>query len=82
MLTTSALYGKSLPLKLPIASIAEEYKAGKVRTIMTLRYSKDTKIRENPPEVRSGKKWNAENEVNKLIEKLEQKDIVGSVQTK
>ena len=81
MLTSSALYGKSLPLNLPLASIAEEYKAGKVRTIMTLRYSKDPKIKDNPPEVRSGGKWNAEQEVNNLIDQLEHKDIVGSVQT-
>ena len=81
MLTTSAIYGKSIPLNLPLASITEEYKAGKVRTIMTLRYSKDVKIRENPPEVRSGKKWNAEEETDRLIEQLEHKDIVGSVQT-
>ena len=47
-----------------IASIKEEFKAGKVRTVMTLRYSKDEKIREDPPEVRSGKKWNAETAVN------------------
>ena len=81
MITTSALYGKAIPLKLPLISIAEEYKAGKVRTIMTLRYSKDIKIKDNPPEVRSGVKWNAEEEVNNLIEQLEHKDIVGSVQT-
>ena len=78
MIASPGLYGKALPLTL--VSIAEEYKAGKVRAIMTLRYLKDTKIKENPPMVRSGAKWNTEQEVNKLIEKLEHKDIVGSVQ--
>ena len=81
MLTTAALYGKTIPLRLPLASIAEEFKAGKVRTVMTLRYSKDVRIRENPPEVRSGKKWIVEQTVNKIIEQLEHKDIVGAVQT-
>ena len=47
-----------MPLRLPLAfTIVEEFKAGKVRTAMILHYSKDEKIRENPPEVRSGKKW-------------------------
>ena len=55
MIASSGLYGKALPLKLTLVSIAEEYKARKVRAIMTLRYSKDTKIKENPPEVR---RWN------------------------
>ena len=40
MLTSSALYEKSLHLKLPLVSIAEEHKVGKVRTIMALRCSK------------------------------------------
>ena len=81
MITTTALYGRSCPLTLPLASIKEEFKAGKVRTVMTLRYSKDDKIRDDPPEVRSGKKWRAETAVNDLIGQLEHKDIIGSVQT-
>ena len=60
MLTTSALYGRSSPLKLPITSITEEFKAGKIRTVMTLRYSRDEKIKKDPPEVRTRKKWSAE----------------------
>ena len=43
-LNSSALYGKGLPLELPITLIVEEYKAGKVRTMMMLRLSKDTYI--------------------------------------
>ena len=81
MLATSALYGKMSPLQLPFASIVEEYKAGKVRTVMTLRYSKDMKIRENPPEVRTGRKWNAESRVDDVLSQLEHSDIIGSVQT-
>ena len=81
MLATSALYGKMSPLQLPFASIVEEYKAGKVRTVMTLRYSKDMKIRENPPEVRTGRKWNAESRVDDALSQLEHRDIIGSVQT-
>ena len=68
-------------LTLPLASIKEELKAGKVRTVMMLRYSRDDTIRNNPPEVRTGKKWSAESTVNNLIDQVEHKDIVGSVQT-
>ena len=80
MLTTSALYGRLSPLKLPIASITEEFKAGKIRTVMTLRYSKDEKIRSNPPEVRTGQKWSAEMTTDDLVCQLEHKDVIGSVQ--
>ena len=43
-INSTALYGKKQQLTLPIPSIFEEYKAGKVRTVMMLRYSKDEKI--------------------------------------
>ena len=48
---------------------------------MVLRYTRDDTIRYNPPEVRTGKKWSAESTVNNLIDQVEHKDIVGSVQT-
>ena len=79
-LNTSALYGKGTPLELPITSIVEEYKASKVRTVMMLRYSKDQRIREDPPQVRTGKRWSAEQEVDRAEAALRHKDIVGSVQ--
>ena len=77
----AALYGKGTPTELPITSIVEEYKAGKVRTVMMLRYSKDQEIREDPPEVRTGKLWSAVQEVDKAEVALRHKDIVGAVQT-
>ena len=40
-LNNIAIYGRKSQLQLPIVSIVEEYKAGKVRTIMMLRYSRD-----------------------------------------
>ena len=80
-LNNAALYGKGIPLELPITSIVEEYKAGKVRTVMMLRYSKDQTIRDDPPDVRTGKRWQAEVEVDRAEEALKHKDIVGAVQT-
>ena len=74
-LNNTALYGKGTPLELPITSIVEEYKAGKVRTVMMLRYSKDQAIREDPPEVRTGSRWVAEEEVDKAEVALKHRDI-------
>ena len=79
-LNISALWGKKKQLQLPITSIVEEYKAGKVRTVMMLRYSNDPSIRDEPPEVRTGKKWKAEEAVDCAIRNLEHADIVGAVQ--
>ena len=58
-LNNAALYGKGIQLELPITSIMEEYTAGKVRTEMMLRYSKDQTIRDDPPYVLTGKRWQA-----------------------
>lgn len=82
-INNTARYGKKLKLT---PSIFEEYKAGKSRTIMILWhskewYSKDEKIRKNPPEFGTYRKWNAENEVNNVISSLKHQDILGSTQT-
>ena len=79
-LNNSAIYGKNGQLQLPFASIVEEYKAAKVRTVMTLRYSNDPAIQEDPPDVRTGRKWNAEETTSRAIESLHHADIVGSAQ--
>ena len=39
------------------------------------------KISENPPEVRTFRKWNAEDEVNEAISRLRHQDIIGLTQT-
>ena len=52
-----------------------------MRTVMMLRYSKDQAIREDLSEVRTGKKWNAEEEVDKEMNSLRDGDIVGTVQS-
>ena len=55
----SALYGKVIQLELPITSI----KAGKVRIAMMLGFSNDLSIK-----VQTGKRWQAECEVDKAAE--------------
>ena len=47
---------------------------------MILRYSKDQRIRVDPPELRTGKRWPAGQEVDREEAALKHKDIVGSVQ--
>jgi len=52
----TALYGKGGQRELPLTSFFEEYKFGKLRTVMMLRNSKGQEIRDNSPEVRTSKK--------------------------
>ena len=80
MHNTAALYRSSGALQLPITSIVEIFKAGKVRTVMMLRESKDHSIRELPPKVRTARKWKAEEETDRVVRVLEHKDIVGYTQ--
>lgn len=46
-----------------------------------LKYSKNEKIHANPPEIRTYRKWNAENEVDNAISSLKHQNIIGSTQT-
>ena len=77
---SSALYRKSGSLHLPITSIVEIYKTEKVRTVMMLKEVRDTAMHDNAPEVKTGKKWKAEEEVEQAISALEHRDIVGATQ--
>ena len=80
MTTTSALYRREGALQLPLTSIVEIFKAGKVRTVMMLRESKDTSVKDNPPDVRTATKWQAEKETDAVLAVLEHGDIMGAVQ--
>ena len=80
MTNTSALYRANEALQLPLTSIVENFKVRKVRTVMMLRDSSDPEIRSNPPEVKTARKWKAE-EADSAISVLNHRDIVGSVQT-
>ena len=78
---TSALYGRGGSLELPLTSIVEVYKQGKVRTVMMLRESRDESIRSNPPEVRTARKWDATRETDDILAELDHRDIVGAAQS-
>ena len=73
MVNNTAFYEKGFQLELPITSIVEEYKAGKVNTVMQLRYSNDPVIRLNPPEVKTGKNGKAKDEADRAEEVLRHK---------
>ena len=81
IINTSSIYRKRGALQLPVASIVEIFKEGKVRTVMMLRESNDQQISNNPPDVRTGKKWDAEKVTDEIASVLKHRDIVGSTQT-
>ena len=81
MINTTSLYRKTGALQLPLTSIVETYKAGKVRTVMMLRNSKDPEIKNNQPEVKTGRKWNAAEATDEATVVMQQKDIVSWTQT-
>merc|ERR1711894_714959 len=73
------LYSTGSKLQLPIRSVTEEYKTTKVRAVMTLRDSRDEKIRGAGIEVRTGRKWRASDAVKEAESRLQHQDIVGTV---
>ena len=56
-------------------------KLEKPKPLMILQYSNDEKISENPPEVRTYRKWKAENEVYNAISNLKFQDLLRVTQT-
>ena len=59
-INTSCLDRWKGALQLSLTSIAEIYKAGKVRTVMMLKESRDQEISDRPPDVRTARKWKVE----------------------
>ena len=70
------LYTNSGNLHLPISSLVEEFKIGRVRLHMMMTVSADEIIRKAYPEIKSGMKWSAVKECSLRI-----KDIIGVTQT-
>ena len=58
-LTTLALYSRQAKLRLPLRSVMEEYKVGKVRSQMMQKHSGDSFVRDSGIQVKSGRKWKA-----------------------
>lgn len=74
------LYGTSNQLQLPISSLVEEFKVAKTRFVVTLKQSKDSKIRNAGIEIRTGRKWSASQAVAQAESQLKLKDVMGTTQ--
>ena len=75
------LYTNSGNLQLPISSLVEEFKIGKVRLHMMVKDSADEIIRRAYPEIKSGTKWSAVKVAQEAECSLRIKDIIGVTQT-
>ena len=75
------LYTNSGNLKLPISSLVEEFKIGKVRLHMMMKDSADEIIQKAYPEIKSGTKWSAVKTAEEAECSLRIKDIIGVTQT-
>ncbi|XP_063418448.1 uncharacterized protein LOC134701249 [Mytilus trossulus] len=77
--TTVGLYSRTAKLQLPFTSLVEEFKVSKSRLVMTLKESRDHKVRTAGVQVRTGRKWSASKAVSEAESRLRHKDIVGTV---
>ena len=75
------LYTNSGNIQLPISSLVEEFKIGKVRLHMMMKDSADEIIRKAYPEIKSGTKWSAVKTAQEAKCSLRIKDIIGITQT-
>ena len=70
---------QNIQVAIPFYIIVEEYKVGKTRLVMTLKDSKDEKVRAAGVAVKTGRKWSASKAVTEAECRLRHKDIVGTV---
>ena len=78
--SSASLYGKNT-LQLPLKSITIGYRQEKARLVMELRESTDETVRDMEARVLTGRKWRAEEEVQKAVGRLQHQEMVGRVQT-
>ena len=75
------LYTNSGNLQLPISSLIEEFKIGKVRLHMMMKDSTDELIQKAYPEIKSGTKWSVVKATQEMECSLRTKDIISVTQT-
>lgn len=68
-------------LHLPLKSITQGYRQEKTRLVMELRNFSDASLREAQVRVATGRKWKAEEKVQKAVSRLQHQEVVGRVQT-
>ena len=65
------LFNKQSPVSLPIDGIVDVWKVEKVRLQQSYNSSKDEAVREIHPEVKSGRKWSAAEELKSAEDELD-----------
>jgi len=73
------LYSSGSKLQLPLSSVVEEYKVCKACQVLLLRDSKDAKVSKAGVEIRTGRKWRAQEAVDAAEASLKLGDVVGTV---
>ena len=76
-LSNACFYSKSAKLKLPYSSLTEEFKAAKVRNLVTLQESKDECIRNANIVVDAGRKAKTSDSVEDAKSRLRIQELVG-----
>ena len=66
-LSSVALYSRSAKLKMPFRSDTEEFRISKIRTQLMINNSTDSTICGSKPLLRSGRKFNAQEEIEKSL---------------
>lgn len=78
-LSNIALYSHSTKLQLPISSLLEEFKVTRVREVLMYRDSSDAKVASAGISVKTGRKWKANETVDRAEARLRQGVLVGNV---
>ena len=80
-LASVALYSQSAKLRLPLKALTEEFQVEKVRLQMMLNHSQDQAVRDTKAQLRTGRKWKANEATEKAEEAAKFKEILGATQT-
>ncbi|XP_060938981.1 uncharacterized protein LOC133018922 [Limanda limanda] len=78
-LSSIALYGNTNKLRLPFKSLEEEFKVTRAREVVQYRDSSDPKVAKAGIQVRTGRKWRAEDAVQEADARLRHRSLVGVV---
>ncbi|XP_024141063.1 uncharacterized protein LOC112154399 [Oryzias melastigma] len=78
-LSSIALYGHSTMLQLPISGLSEEFKVTRARELMMYRDSSDKKVSSAGIRVKTGRKWKAQEAVNRAEARLQHSVLVGNI---
>ncbi|KAL2099527.1 hypothetical protein ACEWY4_003921 [Coilia grayii] len=78
-LSDVGLFGRNM-LQLPLRSISQGYRQEKARLVLELRESTDQLVRAAGSQVRTGRKWKAQEEVDRAISRLKHREVIGRVQ--